>query len=164
MHCSKFVIHLLRTHLPGFRIQLQCLWVEECQAGEFVPSRQGTEPPIPWCRAEWRRVGPTCSQHVSSHCCSLLCSCSKMNTYPLNEMMLFWWSYSSSLNMRCSMLHEIYGLYGGLWSYIYFKLLQPIKHGIYPLRLNKQKIRAFPWASFRKKSDLFSTPQKLTYR
>lgn len=36
-------------------------------------------------------------------------------------------------------------------TYIYFKLLQPIKHSIYPLRINKQKkVRAFPWATFRK--------------
>lgn len=50
--------------------------------------------------------------------------------------------------MRHSILNETYwdGLVvfmedydANTKTYIYFKLLQPIKHGVYPLRINKQK-------------------------
>lgn len=77
------------------------------------------------------------------------------------------------LNMRYSILHETY--WGGLVifvedydaktkTYIYFELLQPIKHSIYPLRINKQtkKLGHFPGRVSEKTLSVFHSHPQLS--
>lgn len=95
-----------------------------------------------------------------------------------NEHLLSWMKLCFSneaiaafpLNMRYSILHETY--WGGLVifvedydaktkTYIYFELLQPIKHSIYPLRINKQtkKLGHFPGRVSEKTLSVFHSPK-----